>query len=172
MDTKSLTLVNCDLPTVEAVLAGNDAIASYLNLKVPHNWTEHGEPAFKWTQTALTEHPTQAEWFTYLPILKSENTLIGSCGYVGPPKDGIVEIGYEICEIYRNRGYATELAQALTKNALAKREIKKVIAHTLAQENASTHVLKKCGFKKVGEITSEEDGELWLWERKRRFWWF
>ncbi len=38
-------------------------------------------------------------------------------------------------------------------------------AHTLPENNASAHVLKKCGFDFVGEVVDPEDGRIWRWER-------
>jgi [ribosomal protein S5]-alanine N-acetyltransferase len=145
-------------------------LAAHLNVSVKPNWSEFGGPAFAWTQKALETDPDQAEWLTYLPILAEENTVIGSGGYTGPAKDGAIEIGYEISAAYRRQGFAQEMAAALVKNALKSRQIKKVIAHTLAEENPSTRILKRCGFKRTAEFETEEDGLVWCWERPRRWW--
>jgi ribosomal-protein-alanine N-acetyltransferase len=40
-----------------------------------------------------------------------------------------------------------------------------VRAHTLPNPNASTRVLTKCGFHRVGEVIDPEDGLVWRWER-------
>jgi [ribosomal protein S5]-alanine N-acetyltransferase len=170
IQTKRLTLHNCDLPTTQAVLAGDAALAAHLHVQVKPNWSEFGAPAFEFTKTALEADPNQSEWLAYLPILKAENVLIGSCGYTGAPKDGVVEFGYEISAAYRSQGFATELAQALVRNALYKKGIKMVIAHTLAEENHSTRILKRCGLKRTGEFMHPEDGLVWRWELRRRWW--
>ena len=39
-----------------------------------------------------------------------------------------------------------------------------VTAHTLAEENASTTVLGKCGFTRTAQLR-ESDGDVWRWER-------
>lgn len=107
-------------------------------------------------------------WWTYLPIHKAENKLIGSCGYKGQPnEDGEVEIGYEIKSEYRNKGLATELAKALVENAFNFDTVNSVQAHTLGEVNASTKVLSKCGFQKTDEIEDKENGAIWKWELKR-----
>jgi ribosomal-protein-alanine N-acetyltransferase len=41
------------------------------------------------------------------------------------------------------------------------KRVKNIIAHTLGEENASTKVLTKCGFRKVEEINDPEDGVIW-----------
>ncbi len=38
-------------------------------------------------------------------------------------------------------------------------------AHTRPEANASTRVLRKCGFVHIGEIIDPEDGPVWRWER-------
>jgi [ribosomal protein S5]-alanine N-acetyltransferase len=41
-----------------------------------------------------------------------------------------------------------------------------VFAHTLAENNASSAILRKLGFEFVGELTHPEDGIIWEWRRK------
>ena len=44
-----------------------------------------------------------------------------------------------------------------------------ITAQTLPEENASTSVLKKLGFKFLGEIEHQEDGLVWDWGYKVGF---
>jgi hypothetical protein len=44
--------------------------------------------------------------------------------------------------------------------------VKLIRAHTLPQINASTRILTKCGFDRIGEMIDPEDGLVWRWERK------
>ena len=83
-------------------------------------------------------------------------------------QNGTVEIGYEITPVYRNQGLATEMTMGLIKNAFKDNRVKSIIAHTLGQENPSTKVLKKCGFKKIEEINDPEEGNIWKWELKKK----
>jgi [ribosomal protein S5]-alanine N-acetyltransferase len=76
----------------------------------------------------------------------------------------MVEIAYAIDTDYRGKGYATEAAQALVEFALGRSGVRFVRAHTLPEENASTHVLRKCGFRYLGEVVDPEDGLVWRWE--------
>src|SRR6266702_2366495 len=43
--------------------------------------------------------------------------------------------------------------------------VRLVRAHTLPEENASTRVLLKCGFRHLGTVVDPEDGPVWRWER-------
>jgi RimJ/RimL family protein N-acetyltransferase len=56
------------------------------------------------------------------------------------------------------------MAKGLIENAFKDQSVRQILAHTLAEENASCSVLKKCGFIKTGEIEDEEDGLIWRWE--------
>ncbi len=167
--TSRLNLVVCDKPLLVAILAGNDALKTHLKVDLAENWTEFGEPAFQFSLAKVQDFPEEALWWAYLPILIDENRLIGSCGYKGKvDKNACVEIGYEIAESYRNQGFATELASALIANAFRFEEVKSVIAHTLAEENASVKVLKKCNMKFVAELDDPDEGKVWKWEIKKQ----
>ena len=167
IETKRLTLVCCDLKTLDAIFLGDAALADYLKINIPEKWTEFGEPAFRWTYDKILKQGEDRKWLSYLPVLKGENMLVGSCGFKGGPKDGMIEIGYEVAQAYRCNGLATEIATALIKFAFADDAIKLVQAHTLAQENESGTVLKKCGMNKTGEFEDPEDGKVWRWEIKK-----
>ena len=94
-----------------------------------------------------------------------DKALIGMGGFKGPPDaEGVVEIAYGIVEGYQGRGYATEVARALMSYALESGRANTIRAHTLPEANASTRVLEKCGFQRVGEVIDPEDGPVWRWE--------
>ena len=48
---------------------------------------------------------------------QKSNARIGNGGFKGPPTNGEAEIAYGIDEPYRGRGFATSVAQALTRYA-------------------------------------------------------
>ena len=106
--------------------------------------------------------------FGFAVIHKIDNVLVGMCGFPGPPDaNGIAEIAYGIAPSYQGRGYATDVARALIGFAANDQRVKGICAHTLAQANASTRVLEKCGFTKSGEtIDPENNLPIWRWERK------
>lgn len=98
----------------------------------------------------------------------ADNTVIGLCGFTGPPGDGAVEIAYGIAPGYQNRGHAAEVAQELIAYAFANDRVRTIRAHTLPESNASTRVLTRCGFTRVGESTHPTDGVVWRWEMQRK----
>ena len=169
IETKNLKLIPCDTEILKSAIQGNEILATKINVTVQENWTEFGVGALKYSLDRLTESEEEKNWWTYFPIHKQDNKLIGSGGYKGKPTtEGTVEVGYEIASGYRNRGLATEMTKGLIENAFRDDRVKSIIAHTLGQENASTKVLQKCGFEKVEEINDPEDGLIWKWELKRQ----
>ncbi len=168
IETERLLLINCDLHILEALFRGNEALAAYLNINISDGWTEFGEPAFKWTYEKINQPGADEQWWSYLPVYKADNRLIGSCGYLGlPDENGLVEIGYEITSAYRSKGLATEAAKVLVEHAFNSGKVTIVQAHTMGVENPSVAVLKKCGMHFVKEIIHPEDGLLWQWQVKK-----
>lgn len=168
VETKNLKLIPCDSDILKAAVEGNVPLAQKLDVTIQDNWTEFGVGALHYSLDRITECEDENGWWTYLPIHKQDNTLIGSCGYKGQPTtDGTVELGYEIAQHYRNRGLATEMTKGLVENAFKDKRVKTIIAHTLGQENPSTKVLLKCGFEKVQELNDPQDGLIWKWALKR-----
>ncbi|MCF7762519.1 MAG: GNAT family N-acetyltransferase [Verrucomicrobia bacterium] len=99
--------------------------------------------------------------------LRTNGTTIGRCGFKGPPDaDGAVEIAYGVDPEHQGKGYATEAAIALTRFAFSDARVRIVRAHTLPEANASTRVLTKSGFEKIGEVLDPEDGPVWRWEKR------
>ena len=98
---------------------------------------------------------------------KSINIVIGMCGFTGPPdSNGAVELAYGIAPTYQGKGYATEAAAALVEFASADPRVRIIRAHTLPERNASTRVLEKCGFKRIGEVLDPENSDpVWRSEK-------
>ena len=102
-------------------------------------------------------------------VYRDSDTIVGMCGFKGPPEaDSIVEIAYGVSPDQQGKGYATEAAEALTAYAFDSGKVRVVRAHTLPQPNASTRVLTKCGFRRIGEVIDPEDGLVWRWEKDIR----
>jgi RimJ/RimL family protein N-acetyltransferase len=99
-------------------------------------------------------------------VHRESRSVIGCASFKGPPdEEGVVEIAYGIVSGYQGRGHATEAAAALVAFAFGSGRVSLVRAHTLPTPNASTRVLAKCGFKRMGEVEDPEDGLVWQWER-------
>lgn len=168
METPNLILMACDQQTLEYAIQGNHQLSKHINAIVPEDWTEFGSRALKYSLDKLKSSEDEKGWWSYFPIHKADNKLIGLCGYKGQPNDtGQVEIGYEIKSEYRNYGLATEIAKALIDNAFNFETVNSIKAHTLGEVNASNKVLINCGFHKTDEVDGKELGTLWKWELQR-----
>jgi ribosomal-protein-alanine N-acetyltransferase len=119
--------------------------------------------------TRLRKTSTADPWVHGFAVVDLEsNSVIGSIGFKGPPdRDGVVEIAYGIAPAYQGKGYATEGAAAGVAFAFSNSGVHLIRAHTLPTRNASTRVLSKNGFERVGEVVDPEDGLVWRWERSR-----
>lgn len=168
-ETENLKLIQCDTETLKKAIEGNAALSQKLGVIIPDNWTEFGIGALQYSLDKLSKNEEEGGWWTYFPVHKNDNKLIGSGGYKGKPtEDGAVELGYEIAPDYRNRGFATEMTKGLIEIAFKAKNVNLVMAHTLGHENPSTKVLRKCGFEKVEEINDPDEGLIWKWELKRK----
>ena len=150
--TENLRLV---LQTPEEVLQWIDSTTPEVRAQISPEWL------------ARVRSLTSADpWTCSFSIIHSASeTVIGQCGYKGPPDtDGAVEIAYGVDADYQGRGYATEAARALVSYALNFDTVRVVRAHTLVEANASTRVLAKCGFERIGEVIDPEDGLVCRWE--------
>ncbi len=169
IQTERLFLIPANLPMLEAI-ADEDwaALSACLGgVDFAEHWL-HFPEAMIWMRDFLREHETDLEWWNYLIIHRQDVRLIGTCGYKGTPSfSGEVEIGYEIAEAYQGRGLATEAARALVENAFREEAVKIITANTLAEKNASNHLLQKIGFQFIEAYIDIEDGTVWEWRLER-----
>ena len=102
----------------------------------------------------------------YTAVERATGGTVGGGAFKGPPDgSGMVEVAYGIDPPHRGRGFATEVAGALTGFAFASGRVRVVRAHTKPDNAASARVLEKCGFHSVGEVVDPEDGLVCRWER-------
>ena len=85
----------------------------------------------------------------YLVVRRDDELVVGEIGFVGPPKDGAVMIGYAIVPSARRHGYATEAIAALSEWALAQPGVGEVRAQTLPDNEPSIRALLCAGFAEV-----------------------
>jgi [ribosomal protein S5]-alanine N-acetyltransferase len=118
-----------------------------------------------WTASLRTIQGSDPWRLGFGVIDRETRTVIGAASFKGPPDtNGTVEIAYGIVPSFEGRGYATEAARALIDFAQSDDKVRQIIAHTMPEANASTRVLKKCGFTFAGEVIDPEDGRVWRWE--------
>lgn len=166
-DARPIPLVDLQAATVaDLTLLATDrgAFAQRMGSPAPGGWPEFPE-AIGFTIDRLTSHPHEADWWMHYFLLNG--LLIGSGGYVGRPKKGVVEIGYEIAPGFRERRLGLGAASALVEQAFDSGEVEQVIAHTLAREGPSTKVLARLGFVTEAEFPDDSGTVLWRWRLAR-----
>lgn len=105
-----------------------------------------------WTHTFQIKH-------------RANSTVLGTCGFKGPPVVGIVELAYGVSPDHQGNGYATEAAMRLVEFAFSQPNVCLIKAHTLPGAEASQRVLTKCGFRHVGDAIDPDDGPVARFER-------
>jgi [ribosomal protein S5]-alanine N-acetyltransferase len=164
--TQNLLLKPATLPLLDSIVNDKSRLETLLGVAIPDKWPDYRE-AYSFSYKLLKADPTILSWWTYLFICPDEKSLVGSGGFKGKPKDGVVEIGYEIAPEFRNRGFATEAARGMVEFAFSNPEVTSVQARTLAEINPSVKILQKLGMKLIGEKVDPDDGPIWLWRLTR-----
>ena len=168
IQTPNLQLVSIERIHVEALLRSKSELGALLQVTVPDGWP-HFPEAFSLSANESHEyHLLEVDWGGYFFLHRKDRVLVGSGAFKGPPDDsGTVEIGYEIASEYWNRGWATEGALGMIAYAFSHQEVRAVIAHTLAQPNASNRVLQKVGMQFEASVDDPEEGKIWRWQISR-----
>lgn len=162
-----IKLIDATFETLAAARRGDGALAAMLGMEIAKGWLEFPE-ALDMMCADYESAPAARAWGTLFFVTERPRRLVGWGGYKGPPREGAVEIGYAIAPGERGKGYATAAARAMIDRAFAALEISAVTAHTLAEENASTKILKKLGFDRVAEFADPQDGPVWGWRLNRK----
>jgi len=100
-------------------------------------------------------------WVGYVAVVNSRG--VGGGAFVGPPKDGYVEIAYFTLKEEQGQRYASQTAAGLVAIARAHDPNIKLKAFTLKEENPSTRILRHLGFSFTGIAQDADAGEVWEW---------
>jgi RimJ/RimL family protein N-acetyltransferase len=140
---------------LEALAAGDDAFRSRFGITVVEGWAGFPEaiPAALEQARARDRDP----WGFHL-LFDNDGSLVGLGGWKGHPVNGVVELGYSVAPARQGRGIATAAVHEFISRARAA-GLASVVAHTLPESSASTSVLKRCGFRDVGEVP-DPDGQV------------
>ena len=163
IETERLKLIPCSHVHFDALLENEEALAKLLGVSLAKGWLIFPE-SVPFAKRMLEKDPAALNWGMHVIVLKAENKLIGTGGFKGAAdENGMVELGYGIASEYQNCGLATEAAKGMVDHSFSHDFVKIVDAHTLAEENASGRVLRKCGMTKIDEKFDKEDGHIWHW---------
>jgi RimJ/RimL family protein N-acetyltransferase len=101
-------------------------------------------------------------WMGYLAL--QNDTIIGTCAFRSPPRNGEVEIAHFTFPDFQGRGLATEMVRQLIEIARSAEPEIKIFAFTLPEKNASNRILQKLAFQFAGETQDEDQRHAWRWE--------
>lgn len=155
--TPRLDLIAATLEHLDAELHSHAALQRVLGASVPQDWPpgEYDRSAQEFFRSQLASNgPSRVGWLTWYAVTRNakgvRERLVAGAGFLGPPVDGVVEIGYSVVAEARGRGYASEIVSALVAYAFEHPDVRDVIAHTSDGNVASTRVLLGCGFHRIG----------------------
>jgi RimJ/RimL family protein N-acetyltransferase len=147
------------LAWMEALTEGDRVFTERFGIPVVPGWAGFPEAV----SVALDGLRSSASgvWGTHLFFDNGE--LVGFGGWKGPPHEGSVELGYAVAPARQGRGIATAVVRELVARA-GRAGVGVVVAHTLPDESASTTVLHRCGFARVGDVLDPDAGLVWRFE--------
>jgi ribosomal-protein-alanine N-acetyltransferase len=148
---------------LEALVEGDEVAAARVGVEIVPGWAGFPE-VLPGTLAAVQAHGPDP-WAAYL-FFESDGALVGFGGFKGQPADGAVEIGYAIAPARQGRGLATAATRVMIDRARAA-NVRRVVAHTLAETNPSCAVLTRCGFQRTATIpgAGPDEQDVWRWER-------
>ena len=165
-DAGLVRLVTPDLALLDAAIDGGPALEEALGCDVAEGWDVFGQ-ALGRIRDAVAADPASTRWGTRLFVLETPRTLVGWGGFKGPPRDGVVELGYAISPSWEGRGIATAAVGELLRDAYGDREVRGVIAHTLPETGPSVRVLGKSGFAYESAVLTDGVGTTWRFRHDR-----
>ncbi|WP_114748466.1 GNAT family N-acetyltransferase [Pleomorphovibrio marinus] len=101
-------------------------------------------------------------WIAFF-VCNDYHEIIGAAGFKGQPKNGMVEISYGTFKKFEGQGMGTAICKQLVSLALQTVPSLIINARTLPQNVASIKVLERNGFKLIGTVYDEEDGNVLEW---------
>jgi ribosomal-protein-alanine N-acetyltransferase len=95
-------------------------------------------------------------------MICADRQVVGTIGYKDAPRNGRVEIGYNVSPQCRRFGYATGGVRLIVQEAFASGRVEEVFAEVWVGNPASRRVLEKAGFTLSGAGTcAEGPTEFW-----------
>ena len=161
---RSVQLVRLERAIEESV--GNHP--EYMEALAQDNWARVAELVHGLVGRTLVSTPVcvnELRWGGYFVVDEATREIVGSCAFKSAPtEEGAVEIAYFTYPGFEGRGYATGMAAKLIELASSSPAVRRIVAHTLPEPNASTRVLERVGMTFVGEVIDPEDGRVWRWQ--------
>jgi RimJ/RimL family protein N-acetyltransferase len=149
MRTDRLDLRPLPAAAAAALLADRDTAAALLGAGLPPSWPQADLLDILPMQAAAD--PAGERYGIWVMVERATGSVVGDIGFMGPPTDGVVEIGFSVVPERRRLGFASEAARGLVDWALGEPRVDRVVARCDADNDASISVLEHAGFVRAGE---------------------
>jgi len=153
---------------VRAEIGDRTEFGRLLEARIPNDWPpDEAADALPWFLERLeAADPRNAGWYGFYGVVVTGEVdapvLVGGGGSLGPPVDGVVEIGYSVLPAFHRRGYASEMMRAILDWIAADPRVRLVTAETDGDNLASRRLLDRLGFSEsrsggdAGRVTYEK----------------
>jgi RimJ/RimL family protein N-acetyltransferase len=129
-----------------------------------HDYPTEGDLVVAGIACEADGHYDETGIFGVYQVLLASGTVVGGIGFIHPPENGAVEVGYGLAPSARGQGLATEALAAMVDLA-AEHGADRVVAMTAVDNEASQRVLRRRGFVAMPDlVVDDEDGPMYRWE--------
>jgi RimJ/RimL family protein N-acetyltransferase len=157
IETRHLRLVLLELPYAAAVVNGHRPVGARWADGYP---TDGTLVAAGFVVTAEAEGRPLGPWGIYQMVRRSDDVVVGDCGFLGPPDEhGWVHAGFGISNPREHAPLAVEALAAIVRWAKAQPECTRVMADAACTNHVKIQVLEDAGLRRAGS-----DGSLVYYE--------
>ncbi len=176
ISSERLLLVNPKIEILEKRLKEKDfyediPVNGYLeSIHFPAEWPGAALGIFPSEIERRRKNPDILPYWNYNLIDINKRLVVGDiCCKTEPNEENEIEIGYGINSDQQRRGYATEAVSTLISYIFNTTDVISVKAESNVENFSSIRVLEKCGFEKTGNRFDEEDGNLIIWKKRKKY---
>jgi len=133
-------------------------------------WVGDGLPievdvCYHWIEVTKTNYEKRGYGMSAL-VLKESGVVIGFCGVVHPNGQAEPEIKYALLWKHWGKGLATEAVRGMLDYVSREHGLKRIIATTDPENEASHRVLQKCGLSDWKTVQNKDGSStrIFVWE--------
>lgn len=166
--TDRLDLVSLPAWGIRQLLASRvGGVERRLRVRLPADFAARAAPLLRLRLSDVERDPGARPWLLRLIVLRApgSRSAVGLIGFHGRPDGGgRAEIGYEVFEPYRRRGYAREAVVGLLEWAARRHGVRRFVAAIAPDNEPSMRLALGLGFRQTGAQVDDEDGLEFIYE--------